>query len=271
MSGSAPKLRRKKTKKDYQRHSEGTLSLHGQLCRGKLFGNGVVVTSEGDIKLLINNGCFGKGALSRTVPTSVLSEGKELQPWKNEPPEQSISDSQAVAHEAVPTDVESDGEHLQLGSAEAFYLVHTVRCLQVRNHADMDCDAKHLWQYFNKLDERFIAKYVAYCYYRARSWVPKSGLKFGVDFLLYKEGPPTYHSSYGVAVTQRGQRALTWQEVVSLCRVNEAACKDLIVCQVLQKADSSLTEEGLDDPSCLEHLAVHDTVVQRWNPDRERT
>ena len=61
-------------------------------------------------------------------------------------------------------------------------------------------NTKPLWLHFWGINGCFVERYTAYQYYRNKGWVPKSGLKFGVDFLLYKEGPPFYHSTYAVIV-----------------------------------------------------------------------
>jgi len=43
-------------------------------------------------------------------------------------------------------------------------------------------------------DNSFIVNYVAYHHYRSLGWTIKSGLKFCVDYLLYKRGPVFDHA-----------------------------------------------------------------------------
>ena len=38
------------------------------------------------------------------------------------------------------------------------------------------------WQTFQKRDPRFLQRYIVYHYFRSKGWIPKSGLKYGVDF-----------------------------------------------------------------------------------------
>ena len=38
--------------------------------------------------------------------------------------------------------------------------------------------------------------YAAYHYYRSLGWVVKGGIKFCVDYLLYKRGPVFQHAEY---------------------------------------------------------------------------
>lgn len=43
-------------------------------------------------------------------------------------------------------------------------------------------------------DNPFIVNYVVYHHYRSLGWVVKSGVKFCVDYLLYKRGPVFDHA-----------------------------------------------------------------------------
>jgi len=43
-------------------------------------------------------------------------------------------------------------------------------------------------------DNPFIVNYVAYHHYRSLGWTIKSGVKFCVDYLLYKRGPVFDHA-----------------------------------------------------------------------------
>uniref|UniRef100_A0ACB8EHX1 Uncharacterized protein n=1 Tax=Sphaerodactylus townsendi TaxID=933632 RepID=A0ACB8EHX1_9SAUR len=57
-----------------------------------------------------------------------------------------------------------------------------------------------LWELFSEAQPNFRATYMAYHYFRCKGWVPKVGLKYGTDLLLYQKGPPFYHASYSVIV-----------------------------------------------------------------------
>ncbi len=197
-------------------------------------------------------------------------------------------------------------EYLQLNSEEAFYLVQELGELIVFTTPTGDtdphvCRPVELWSMFCETNSRFLERYIAYRYYRQRGWVPKSGLKFGVDFLLYKDGPAVYHSSYAVIVksleqldspvvhpkqtTSAGMEGdvpvpLTWQEVISHCRVNESVAKDLLVCYVTRGASLGTSASDVDggshegdwrrSPGCVTDFTVCEILVRRWIPDRER-
>lgn len=67
---------------------------------------------------------------------------------------------------------------------------------------------KELWQEFQqahlpigndlpqslRLDNPFLINYVVYHHYRSLGWVVKGGIKFCVDYLLYKRGPVFSHA-----------------------------------------------------------------------------
>lgn len=157
-------------------------------------------------------------------------------------------------------------EYLQLGAEEAYHLTAVVKALSVADDTGMVLTADQLWDHFAHLDHSFPARYAAYAHYRTGNWVPKSGLKFGVDFLLYKESPLAYHSSFAVVVKEELQHEedqcgsrLTWKEVIAQNRVSESAGKDLLVCHVTKP-------DGKD----LSQVAIEDVIVERWVPEQDR-
>lgn len=46
----------------------------------------------------------------------------------------------------------------------------------------------------NNFDNPFLINYVVYHHYRSLGWVVKGGIKFCVDYLLYKRGPVFHHA-----------------------------------------------------------------------------
>lgn len=47
-----------------------------------------------------------------------------------------------------------------------------------------------------RFDNPFLVNYVVYHHYRSLGWVVRSGIKFCVDYLLYKRGPVFHHAEY---------------------------------------------------------------------------
>ena len=47
-----------------------------------------------------------------------------------------------------------------------------------------------------QFDNPFLINYVVYHHYRSLGWVVKGGIKFCVDYLLYKRGPVFSHAEW---------------------------------------------------------------------------
>ena len=47
-----------------------------------------------------------------------------------------------------------------------------------------------------RADNPFLINYVFHHHYRSLGWVVKNGIKFCVDYLLYKRGPVFHHAEY---------------------------------------------------------------------------
>ncbi|XP_060069988.1 tRNA-splicing endonuclease subunit Sen2-like isoform X2 [Ylistrum balloti] len=168
-------------------------------------------------------------------------------------------------------------EFLHLSLEEAFFLSFGLGCLIVRDNGKT-LDLHSMWTKFCDAQANFLPNYVVYHYFRSLGWVPKSGLKFGTDFILYKVGPPFYHGSYSVVVKMINQedapevngvrgRDFSWITLAGLNRITEHVAKELMLCYVIKP--SSLTAEELQSPRCLSKFKVQ-IIVNRWIPSQER-
>ena len=52
-----------------------------------------------------------------------------------------------------------------------------------------------------RFDNPFLIHYVVYHHYRSLGWVVKGGIKFCVDYLLYKRGPVFTHAEWVLSIT----------------------------------------------------------------------
>jgi hypothetical protein len=124
-------------------------------------------------------------------------------------------------------------------------------------------------------------RYAAYHYFRARGWVVRSGVKFGVDFLLYQHGPVYRHSDFAVLVIPvvgthspaTGPPGSPWMGLLGVTRVNVQARKRVILCFVAlpggQGAEAE-REVWLDPVGAIQHLHTWHVVLDRWLPSRTR-
>ncbi|EHB10457.1 tRNA-splicing endonuclease subunit Sen2 [Heterocephalus glaber] len=118
--------------------------------------------------------------------------------------------------------------------------------------------------------------YGAYHYFRSKDWVPKTGLKYGTDLLLYRKGTPFYHASYSVIVelvdkrfTGPLRRPSTWKSLATLSRVSGNVSKELMLCHLIKP--STMTDEDMKFPECLRRIKVQEVILSRWVSSRERS
>ncbi|XP_055725984.1 tRNA-splicing endonuclease subunit Sen2 isoform X2 [Salvelinus fontinalis] len=166
-------------------------------------------------------------------------------------------------------------EYLQLTLEEAFFLVYALGCLSVYYNEE-PLSVLQLWEIFRSVQPHFETSYMAYHYFRSRGWVPKPGVKYGTDLMLYRKGPPFYHASYSVVVEKVDQpcrggalRPFSWRSLAALSRITGNVSKDLMLCYVIYP--SHLTEEQLSSPDCLCRVTVQEIILSRWISSRERT
>uniref|UniRef100_UPI00398E9C82 tRNA-splicing endonuclease subunit Sen2 isoform X2 n=1 Tax=Pristiophorus japonicus TaxID=55135 RepID=UPI00398E9C82 len=133
-----------------------------------------------------------------------------------------------------------------------------------------------LWEVFSTIQPGFKTNYMGYHYFRSKGWVPKTGLKYGTDLLLYRKGPPFYHASYSVVVEMvddscqgSQRRPFTWRSLAGLNRTTTNVSKELLLCYLIRP--SNMTDEEMTSPECMKRIKVQELIVSRWISSRERT
>ncbi|XP_013787717.1 tRNA-splicing endonuclease subunit Sen2-like [Limulus polyphemus] len=172
-------------------------------------------------------------------------------------------------------------ECLQLTFEEAFFLSYGLGCLLVADEKGKILDILTMWRRFCELSHKnFPAFYTAYHYFRSKGWIVKTGLKYGADFLLYKDGPPFYHASYSVLVvvvkegilredSDKGKdRHSTWASLAALNRVTLQVAKEILYCHVIQP--NGIKDEDLQSPNCISQFQVQEILMKRWVSSKER-
>jgi len=200
-----------------------------------------------------------------------------------------------------------DVEHLQLTPQEAFFLIWCFDCLSVLDpHTAEGMSLQEIWLTFQtchhmidlvglnpepplhqmRPDNPFIVSYVAYHHYRSLGWTVKSGVKFCVDYLLYKRGPVFDHAEFALVICptyedpadggdsskscfQTGQN-MSWSWLSTINRVNSQVMKTLILCYVTIPSSALVSPEMLRSPKCLAHYSVREVTVRRFIPARMR-
>ncbi|XP_026290816.1 tRNA-splicing endonuclease subunit Sen2 [Frankliniella occidentalis] len=283
---------------------------------GRFNGDCVEVSDAEDISSLYNMGFFGKGSFSRGCPRSARKtnhpeiirerQWKRRCDWSNRKSDISkVEDGQEekALHEDNPevivigdTDNEEENfmSHLQpriendSGSSpevlnllleEALFLCYGLGCLyifDISGQKILNCD--EFWALCLEIDTRFIERYVTYHHFRSKGWVVKSGLKFGGDFLLYKDGPGFYHASYvvmskvlyGENSIEAGSinKKLDWITLMGLNRLAETSGKEVLLCYAIRP--NGLLPGQPSSPNVIKKFKVHEVIPRRWQPSVAR-
>ncbi|XP_012640733.1 tRNA-splicing endonuclease subunit Sen2 isoform X2 [Microcebus murinus] len=166
-------------------------------------------------------------------------------------------------------------EYLQLSLEEAFFLVYALGCLSIYYEKEPLTIMK-LWKAFSVVQPTFRTTYMAYHYFRSKGWVPKVGLKYGTDLLLYRKGPPFYHASYSVIIELVDdnfegslRRPFSWKSLAALSRVSVNVSKELMLCYLIKP--STMTDKEMESPECMKRIKVQEVILSRWVSSRERS
>lgn len=163
---------------------------------------------------------------------------------------------------------------LKLGLEEAYFLSHVFGLLSVAKQATPNeyYSLQELWTHFCKLTDendslRFAARYASYYYLRSKGWIVRNGFKYGVDYLVYKEGPPFYHALFSVIVSHSIDDQLEcdfkWNEISALTRVTQNSAKQLLRCIVT--IPKSVTDLVVNGPECITGFSIDLVHINRWN------
>ncbi|KYQ88591.1 hypothetical protein DLAC_11329 [Tieghemostelium lacteum] len=207
-------------------------------------------------------------------------------------------------------DINEPIEYLQLSLSEAFFLCYSLGCLTVLREPNIDelkddnnnictnnsekeekttlyrMSIQECWYEFVKSEYNFVENFIVYSYFRSIGWIPRSGLKYGCDLVLYKLKPDLIHAQYGVVVQKyytnennneddnkytlmkNSRKLSTWEEIVALNRVSESVAKGIIICNVISPFSSSC-----EDSYKIENLPryiINSFSLNRWVPNRTR-
>ncbi|KAG8181814.1 hypothetical protein JTE90_001469 [Oedothorax gibbosus] len=205
---------------------------------------------------------------------------------KNKDIEVVLSDSDLSSEDSETQQEESgmeqpdsvEKESLQLTFEEAYFLSYGLGCLVVKER-NQPLNLSKLWNKFceRSADKNFPVMYTAYHHFRSKGWIVRCGLKYGVDYVLYKDGPPFYHSTYSVIVKavkeqglreERGQRQFTWGSLLALNRVTNTVGKGLMFLYVIKP--HQVSEQKIITPFCISQYKVEEVLMKRWVPSASR-
>ena len=88
----------------------------------------------------------------------------------------------------------------ELSLIEAYYLLEKDEITVFDQKDNKFLDPKGFYDIATKIHHKFEEKYIIYKDLRERGYIPRPGLKFGADFVVYKKGPGLEHSLFMVHV-----------------------------------------------------------------------
>ncbi|KAI0803733.1 hypothetical protein GGR55DRAFT_385587 [Xylaria sp. FL0064] len=201
-----------------------------------------------------------------------------------------ILDVPVTAESVAPLPDLVDREHLQLTLEEAFYLVFGLGALTVTDPAtEKVMSTQDLFYLCRQMsyfpggkatlrpDNPFLIQYAVYHHFRSLGWVPRPGIKFGVDWLLYMGGPVFAHAEFAVTVLPaytdpywksqgREPSRKSWHWLHSINRVQSHALKTMVLVYV----DIPPPTDTQDPSALLKRYKIREFVMKRWSSNRSR-
>lgn len=223
-------------------------------------------------------GPLGKASLSRSSPCYYLHDERS---WRGRAARQLLElegksndasgDCQARSIEPPPADSDrADLEHLQLTLVEAYYAAFVKQVLLLQDEAgNFLQDAPSTWRLFcARAGQKFPATFVVYCRYRAAGWIPRSGLKYGTDWVLYPASSKRHtHSPFCVVLRFRGNEPKrldrTWVSLQNRIRLVKNVSKTLIIAEVITAPNFDTIS---DVREAFKAISVSEITVDRWVP-----
>ncbi|KAG2426935.1 hypothetical protein HXX76_012721 [Chlamydomonas incerta] len=183
---------------------------------------------------------------------------------------------------------------VRLTLEEAFFLHRVLRCLQVyelQPGAPVPATAQHvklldeqgLWDSCRAIRSNFVTSYAAYHHLKAKGWIPRSGLLYGVDYVVYQLHPVGAHSDFGVLVIPLGAEGeqegpgagphtppMRWLDLQITNRLINQVVKKLILLYLYEQPQPGAGAPDHSTPACLQNFLAEERIVRRWVPDATR-
>ena len=124
---------------------------------------------------------------------------------------------------------------------EAFYLIETKKAKLLSNQKELTNE--EIEKKLNKIDKKFKIKYPVYKDLRKKGHIPKTALKFGAEFRVYKKGkaPGKGHSDW-IVFTESESSQNSWHDFTAKNRVAHSTGKKLLLTIVDNEKDVSYFE-----------------------------
>ena len=123
----------------------------------------------------------------------------------------------------------------ELSLIEAYYLLKNdeITIFDVKEQKKLN--PKEFFDIAKKIHNKFEDKYIIYKDLRDKKYVPRPGLKFGADFVVYKKGPGLEHSLFMVHVLPHNSE-ITAIDMVRAGRLATSVRKKFVIANPLTKS-----------------------------------
>ncbi|KAG1675023.1 hypothetical protein FOA52_002680 [Chlamydomonas sp. UWO 241] len=126
-----------------------------------------------------------------------------------------------------------------------------------------------LWDACRSVRSSFPTSYAGYHHLKCKGWLPRSGLLYGVDYVLYQLHPTAVHSEFGVMVVPGSgphRPDLGWLDVQITNRLINQVAKRLLLLHLHELPNSP----GHSTPECLNFFTAEERLFKRWVPSSTR-
>ena len=139
---------------------------------------------------------------------------------------------------------EKEQEKIIYSLVEALYLVENKK-MKIHNHQEKEINSKDLIKKFEKIDKKFLTKYLVFKDLRKKGNIVKSALKFGAEFRVYEKGSKIgqTHARWILFCLSEHDK-ISMQDFSAKNRVAHSTNKKLLIAIVDQEHDVSYYEAG---------------------------
>jgi tRNA-intron endonuclease len=116
----------------------------------------------------------------------------------------------------------------ELSLIEAYYLIKNGKITIFDAESQKDLNSEEFHNICVKIHDKFEEKYIIYKDLRDKGYVPRPGLKFGADFVVYEKGPGLEHSPFIVHVLPQKSK-LTAIDMVRAGRLATSVRKKFVI------------------------------------------
>ena len=164
---------------------------------------------------------------------------------------------------------------VRLSLDEAFFIHYALGALDIyvldKEQGVLGLDTKSAWKHMAMSRPDFPLLYLCYHHFRSKGWIPRTGLQYGVDFVLYQKHPALAHSDYSITIQTPGMTSgtiarppLSWHDLQVTNRLTGQVGKRLILANIHDPAPHA----GYNDHRCIDRVVISEYLVRRWVPER---